>query len=212
MTYQYPNAVVMVFCKAPVAGQVKTRLDNALTPSQCVEVHTELSLKTLDLVTHSKLCPVQLWCSPSIEHTFFSSIATQYDIALRQQQGKDLGERMHHAFCSALKTYRPVLIIGCDCPSLTRPDLVAALTALTDGNDVVLAPAEDGGYVLIGLNQPRPELFDDIPWGTPQVLEKTRECITKYSFQHVEIKEQWDVDTPADLLRYYAFINNTAMC
>jgi uncharacterized protein len=212
MAYQYPNAVVMVFCKAPVAGQVKTRLDNALTPNQCVEVHTELSLKTLDLVTHSKLWPVQLWCSPSTEHVFFSSIATQYDIALRQQQGKDLGERMHYAFCSALKTYRHALIIGCDCPSLTQSDLVTALTALTDGNDVVLAPAEDGGYVLIGLNQPHPEPFDDIPWGTPQVLEKTRERITQYSFQHVEIKEQWDVDTPADLLRYYAFTNNTARC
>jgi uncharacterized protein len=212
MLYQYPNAVLMVFCKAPVAGQVKTRLGSALTPEQCVDVHTELSLRTLELATQSKLCPVQLWCSPSTEHAFFASMATQYNITPRQQQGKDLGERMHHAFCSALKTYRHALIIGCDCPSLMQSDLVAALTALTDGNDIVLAPAEDGGYVMIGLNQAHPEPFDDIPWGTPHVLKKTRERITQYNFQHVEIKEQWDVDTPADLLRYYAFINNTAMC
>jgi rSAM/selenodomain-associated transferase 1 len=204
MAYHYPNAVLMIFCKAPIAGHVKTRLSGALTPEQCVDVHTELSLRTLDLATQGKLCPVQLWCSPSIEHTFFSSIATRYNLLLKQQQGKHLGGRMHRAFCSVLNSYRHALIIGCDCPSLTRTDLLTALTALTEGNEIILAPAEDGGYVMIGLSQPHAELFDDIPWGTPQVLAKTRDRIKQHNFQHVEIKEQWDVDTPADLLRYYA--------
>jgi rSAM/selenodomain-associated transferase 1 len=205
--YQYPNAVLMIFCKAPVAGQVKTRLSSVLTPDQCVEVHTELSNRALQLATQSHLCPVQLWCSPSTEHPFFSSAATTYGLTLRQQLGNNLGERMHHAFCSALATYNHALIIGCDCPSLTESDLVAALTALTQGNEIVLATAEDGGYVLIGLNKLHPELFQGISWGTSQVLAQTRARIKQVNFQHVEIKEQWDVDTPADLLRYYAHIN-----
>ena len=201
--YRYPNAVLLVFCKAPVAGQVKTRLSNVLSAQQCADLHTELSLRTLELAVNSQLCPVQLWCSPTIEQDFFSLAATTYGISLAQQQGKDLGERMHHAFCSALVHYRHAVLIGCDCPSLTKSDLATALDALAIGNDIVLAPAEDGGYVLVGLNQPHPELFNGIAWGTSEVLAKTRELIQQHHWQSIELKEQWDVDTPTDLLRYY---------
>jgi uncharacterized protein len=193
----------MLFCKAPIAGQVKTRLSSALTPKQCVDVHIELSNRTLSLATQNNLCHVQLWCSPSIDDPFFSATAATYKLPLRQQQGANLGERMHHAFCSALQTYRQALIIGCDCPSLTELDLKAALSVLVQNKDIVLAPAEDGGYVLIGVNQPRPELFHDMPWGQPNLLTQTRALILQHNFKHGEIKQQWDVDTPADLLRYY---------
>ncbi|MGZ4982015.1 MAG: TIGR04282 family arsenosugar biosynthesis glycosyltransferase, partial [Methylobacter sp.] len=72
MTYQYPNDVLMIFCKAPVPGQVKTRLMPGLTAAQAAELHIELSTKTLQRATLSNLCPVQLWCTPSIDHIFFS--------------------------------------------------------------------------------------------------------------------------------------------
>lgn len=197
----------MIFCKAPIAGQVKTRLSSALTPKQCADVHIELSNRTLNLATQNNLCPVQLWCSPSIDDPFFSAAAATYKLPLLQQQGANLGARMHHAFCSALQTYRQALIIGCDCPSLTEPDVKAALTALSQNKGIVLAPAEDGGYVLIGLNQPQPELFHDMPWGEPNLLTQTRARILRHNLKYSEIKEQWDVDTPADLLRYYECIS-----
>jgi len=148
MAYKHPDAVIIVFCKAPIPNQVKTRLTRVLSPEQACDIHIELSLKTLQLVTQVKLCPVQLWCAPSIEHDFFSAVADTYPVTLWQQQGCDLGERMQHAFCSALKNYSRALLMGCDCPSLTSQDLEEALTALQQGDDVVLAPAEDGGYVL----------------------------------------------------------------
>lgn len=204
MTYQYPDTVLMIFCKAPVPGQVKTRLSPPLTAAQAAGIHIELSETTLKRATQDRLCPVQLWCAPSIDDDFFSASAAAYGLALRQQQGSDLGERMHRAFESALATYSHALLMGCDCPSLTGADLKQAVTALRQDHDLVLAPAEDGGYVMIGLNRPCPELFTDMPWGTSQVLEQTRARIKQLHFRHHELEEQWDVDTVEDLARYRA--------
>ena len=204
VTYKYPDAVLMIFCKAPVTGQVKTRLTTELSAEQAMQVHIELAQRTLQLATQHYLCPVQLWCAPTTDHAFFAESAQTYQVALLQQQGVDLGARMNNAFCRALNSYSSALIIGCDCPSLTEQDLEAALTALNQESQCVLAPAEDGGYVLIGLNQPQPELFDNMPWGTPQVLEQTRSRIKQAKLRHHELKQQWDLDTPEDLARYRA--------
>ncbi len=202
MTYQYPDAVLMIFCKAPVAGQVKTRLTPALSAQQAVDVHIELSTRTLRLATQSQLCPVELWCAPSTQHAFFTAVSASYPLVLRQQQGADLGARMLGAFCAAFELYDHALLMGCDCPSLSQGDLEDALKALSQNSDSVLAPAEDGGYVMIGLNQAQPELFVDMPWGTPQVLAQTRARISTLNLRHHELRQQWDVDTPEDLARY----------
>jgi uncharacterized protein len=206
MAYKYPDAVLMIFCKAPIAGQVKTRLTTDLTAEQALQVHIELTQRTLQLAIQSNLCPVQLWCTPSIDHAFFKASAQSYQIILRQQQGTDLGARMNNAFCRAFDSYSSALIIGCDCPSLTSQDLDAALIALHQENCCVLAPAEDGGYVLIGLNQPHPELFENMPWGTGLVYEQTRTRLKQYNLAHHTLKQQWDLDTPNDLARYRALV------
>lgn len=198
----------MIFCKAPVPGQVKTRLMPELTAEQAAEIHIELSVRTLELATQNNLCPVQLWCTPTTDQPFFMASAATYPLVLQQQQGIDLGERMHRAYCLVLSTYSHALLIGCDCPSLTERDLEEALTALNREKCCVLAPAEDGGYVLMGLNQPHPELFDNIPWGTARVLNETRARIKQFNLRYHELKEQWDLDMPKDLARYRA-LNST---
>lgn len=91
MAYQYPNAVIQVFCKAPVAGSVKTRLMPQLTAEQASEVHQQLTWRTLGLVNSANLCPVQLWCTPSIGHPFFAKAAEAYPLALLTQPSGDLG-------------------------------------------------------------------------------------------------------------------------
>lgn len=202
MKYTYPDSVLMIFCKAPVPGRVKTRLLPELTAEEAVKLHIELSVRTLKLAIRSSLCPVQLWCAPTTGHSFFTEAAAIYPLRLMQQRGRDLGERMHRAFRSALAHYSSAVLIGCDCPSLTEADLAEALRAVNRDCDAVLSPAEDGGYVLIGLNRPCNGLFDTMPWGTGDVLEQTRARIRQSGLRYRELKEQWDLDTIEDLLRY----------
>lgn len=202
MKYAYPDSVLMIFCKAPEPGRVKTRLIPELTAEQAAKLHLELSVGILELAVRSALCPIQLWCAPSAGHSFFTEAATTYPLRLKQQRGRDLGERMHRAFRSELAHYACAVLIGCDCPSLTAADLEEALEALNRDCDAVLSPAEDGGYVLIGLTRPCSDLFDAMPWGTAEVLDQTRQRICRSGLRCRELKEQWDVDTIEDLLRY----------
>jgi rSAM/selenodomain-associated transferase 1 len=201
--YLYPNAVLLIFCKAPIAGQVKTRLMPTLTAEQAAQLHIELSLSTLQRATQQALCPVQLWCTPSINHDFFIHAADKFSLTQHEQQGENLGERMNHALCMALKDYQRAVLIGCDCPSLTMQDLITAITALNEFT-AVFAPAEDGGYVLIGLNRPQPELFTDMPWSSEQLMNETRARCQQHGIRYRELAMQWDVDTADDLARYQA--------
>ncbi|WP_411727136.1 TIGR04282 family arsenosugar biosynthesis glycosyltransferase [Methyloglobulus sp.] len=200
--YAYPEAVIMLFCKAPIPGQMKTRLIPPLTGEEAAQLHCELAEKTLQTATQNQLCEVQLWCSPPIDHPFFTTLTQVYSVDRQLQQGTDLGERMHHAFSQALARFSSAIVIGCDCPSFTSDDLEQALSQLNQGKPCVLAPAEDGGYVLIGLNQPQPSLFDNMPWGTGQVLGLTRARLQSLNLSYHELNTQWDLDTVDDLRRY----------
>jgi len=97
-----------------------------------------------------------------------------------------------------------LLLIGTDCPALTVEHLTSAATALRNGNDAVFIPAEDGGYVLVGLRRPQPGLFEGIDWGTGKVMAQTRERLAALGLRWVEPATLWDVDRPADLCRLAA--------
>lgn len=200
--YLYPNATIIVFCKAPLPGQVKTRLLPTINAECATDIHIKLTHQTLNLVTSTNLCSVQLWCGSNIKHAFFATCVRKYDVSLHLQQGVDLGMRMQHAFANSLSKFKSALIIGCDCPSLTPSHLTSALTELNNTIDVVLAPTQDGGYALIGLNQNQPTLFARINWGGGEVLANTKNKIKKLKLAYYQLPEQWDVDTPKDLARY----------
>lgn len=202
MTTLFPGSVLLIFCKAPIAGQVKTRLQPELTSIQAAAAHRQLTRLTLDRAFQRPLCAVQLYCAPDTNHSFFEQCANDYPLLLSTQRGADLGERMLNAFRDALSQYRHALLIGCDCPSLTVDDLQQALTVLQNGQDAVIAPAEDGGYVLIGLNAPQPVLFEDMVWGNEKVMEETRLRARHASISLHELARQWDVDTAEDWARY----------
>jgi len=201
MSFQYPNAVIQIFCKAPETGKVKTRLMPELTANQAVEVHQKLTHQTLKWVTESKLCPVQLCCTPPLTHPFFIDICNTYQVTSALQSSGDLGARMNNAIISSLKQFNHAVIIGCDCVSLNQKELADTLEALTK-YDMVLAPAEDGGYCMIGMNKPQAEIFTDISWGTSHVLDETRKKIRSSSLTCLELETQWDVDDYSDYLRY----------
>jgi len=189
--------ILQIFAKAPELGKVKTRLIPKLGEQVATDVHKQLVKHCLK--QFSELFTIQLWCAPNQFHPFFQACQTEFDISLHCQQGADLGERMAYALNSASPA---AVLIGSDCPSLKPETIHDAFFALQD-NQVVLAPAEDGGYVLIGMQRRvLPTLFTNIPWGTSQVLTKTRERLHNLGVRWKELPTQWDVDYPEDVERW----------
>ncbi len=197
----YPNTVIQVFCKAPVPGAVKTRLQPELTPEQAADIHKQLTRLTLELICGAGLCHIQLWCSPDRHHPFFSELSNDYPVALHEQSAGDLGQRMDQAITAGLQAYQQTILIGCDCPSLTRSDFNTAINALNT-HDVVIAPTEDGGYSLIGLKHPMPDLFRDISWSSEKVLTQTRTKLQKARSSSFSLPTQWDIDHYSDYQRF----------
>lgn len=206
---EFPKARLLVFAKAPIPGQVKTRLAGRIGKRGAAELYKTMVRRTLRMLKEAQLAPVELWCAPDTKHGFFAACRRDYGIKLRVQRGSDLGRRMNHALSSALSECPYALLIGGDCVSLKAADLRFALTALTTGREAVLGPAEDGGYVLIGLRRPCPALFRGIAWGGAQVLTATRQRLRQAGLDWVELESRWDVDRPADVRRLKHWIPRT---
>jgi hypothetical protein len=190
---------VAVFAKAPAAGAVKTRLVPVLGETGAAALHAGLVRHALATARRSATA-VELWCSPDESHPFFERCAAQFGAELLRQQGGDLGARMRHAFERALGAGSRLVLIGSDCPALTPAHLAQAHAALLD-HDAALAPAEDGGYVLIGLARPLPALFEGIDWGSAAVMGQTRARLAERRVRWKELPTLWDVDRPADYER-----------
>ena len=120
---------------------------------------------------------------------------------LNPQTGTNLGERMSNAFTEALQSSKYALIIGTDCPALTVKHLNQTFEKLNTDFDVVIGPAEDGGYVLIGVRKANKVLFENINWGTEQVFEQTMFNLSMLKWKSYLLDELWDIDTPEDLHR-----------
>jgi rSAM/selenodomain-associated transferase 1 len=186
-----------VLAKAPVPGFAKTRLIPAIGADAAAMLQERLTEKTVQTALAARLGPVTLWCAPEVTHASFRALAGRHSLALARQPDGDLGARMLAAFEAA---HGPALVIGTDCPVLTLVHLRAAAEALTRA-DVVLIPAEDGGYVLIGMAAPHPALFAGMSWGTPTVLAETRARIAAQGLETIELAPLWDLDCEADLAR-----------
>jgi rSAM/selenodomain-associated transferase 1 len=189
---------IAVLAKAPVPGLAKTRLIPAIGAHAAATLQERLTEQAVETALAARTGPVTLWCALDATHASFQSLAARFPIKLARQPDGDLGARM----LAALETSGdPTLVIGTDCPARGAAHLRAAAEALRDGSDVVLIPAEDGGYVLIGTRAPQPELFRDVSWGTPTVLSETRKRIAALKLRAVELGPLWDVDTESDLAR-----------
>lgn len=194
---------VAVFAKAPVAGAVKTRLAGVLGAEGAARLHAELVRHALAAACESGLGAVELWCAPDDRHSFFSQCAADFSVALKVQPEGHLGERMAHAFAESHRDDDALLVIGADCPSLDANTLRDAARALRTC-DAVFAPAEDGGYVLVGLARPLPRIFEDIAWGGSAVMARTRERLAECGASFHELATLWDVDRPEDYARLQA--------
>ncbi len=216
------QSALVVFAKAPVPGEVKTRLCPPLTPDEAATLHGTFVLDVLEQTRlaanpsgrvpkpppaprTSHLAPSlfdrYLACSPASDHVFFKVMEERQAVRLLDQVGPDLGARMVHAFETLFaRGYHRILIIGTDAPTLPLSTYHDAFSLLA-AHDVVLGPALDGGYYLIGLKQPAPELFAEIPWSTDQVLALTQRKAAELGLTVGLLKEWRDIDTLPDLQR-----------
>ncbi len=202
------NCRVLVFAKAPVPGRVKTRLVPALGEDGAAQLHRELVERTLETASMAGLGAIELCCAPDTSDAFFSACAKRYGLRLRAQGEGDLGMCMARALTRALASGTPGLLIGCDCPVLTPAYLREAAAALAGGADAVFGPAEDGGYVLVGLaRMPTARLFENISWGTASVMQETRARLGQLGWRWRELATLWDVDRPEDLPRLHRLPN-----
>lgn len=201
MTKKYPNSCIIVFAREPRLGEVKTRLANVIGRQKSLALYEAMLHRLGTLLQRCNLAKWDLWVTSNSSHKSFISICNLKDIYI--QNGVDLGQKMSNAIINTLarKEVESVLVIGTDCPALDTDYLDSALQALEMGNEVVLGPAEDGGYVLIGARRCIPELFFAIPWGTNKVLAETVQRLDAQGLPYKLLQTLWDVDRVDDLNR-----------
>jgi rSAM/selenodomain-associated transferase 1 len=190
---------LIIFLKAPRPGQVKTRLAKTIGADAACAAYRQLIETVLNRVSslpgvHLRYAPddafaeIQPWLRPGWK-------------AAAQGLG-DLGERLHAAFVETFnRGAERVVVIGSDCPGVSARDIETAWAALK-GNDVVIGPATDGGYWLIGLRELQPALFKEMAWSTKTVFQETVKRCKTAGLSVKLLRELADVDTEADWLAY----------
>jgi uncharacterized protein len=184
---------LVLFARYPAAGAAKTRLIPALGPQGAADVHRKLTERTLAVLKATGF-PVELHYTGAEAAAFRNWLGDQFAL-VRQAEG-DLSDRLLAALHPA-----PVIFFGADTPDLAAQHLAHAIAAL-ESNAVVLGPADDGGYYLIGMQQPMPHLLTDMPWSTEEVLPETLRRLAAQGVEPVLLETLHDCDRPEDLLRW----------
>jgi len=201
------RACLIVFAKTPVRGKVKTRMRPFLSEEDCLRLHCLLlrlwmgRLRDWDLGQMHKA----LFLTPvgAGRHDPDLVLDAPPGVIVETQQGSDLGDRLSHAFNHKWNEgFRKIVFIGTDSPALRREDLHAAFKGL-DESEVVLGPATDGGYYLIGFSARLPVLFSRISWGTSQVFRETVQLLETNAIRWQCLRESFDLDTFEDLVTFH---------
>ncbi len=186
-----PEPRLTIFARYPEPGKAKTRLIPALGEEGAARVYARMLGATLETARQSGL-PAELRITGGSREAF--AALSGGGIAIAEQGEGDLGERL-------TRIAAPAIVIGSDAPGLT-PDLLREARDLLEEFEVVIGPATDGGYYLIGFSQPIPFAFESIPWSTPTVLSETLERLAAQGIEPALLPVLTDVDTPEDLAQW----------
>lgn len=192
---------VIIFARAPEAGRVKTRLAADVGAAAALDIYRWLGSRTLETVRAAPPCEVEVRYTPedgrdAVERWLGTGLI------MHPQVGDDLGSRMHAAIADAIvEGAEEVIVVGTDCPGIDAVLIERAFDALGDA-DVVLGPALDGGYYLIGVRAAHEVVFDGIPWSSPDTLARTIDAATRAGLRTSLLTEHADVDTIDDWRRW----------
>ena len=187
--------------KAPELGKVKTRLAKSLGDEKALKIYEKLLNYTL------REANCALWETSIHFSGKPSESLNTYDFGIATQSGDELGERMEHSFQKEFSAgANRVVMIGADCAGLTLGHIERAFGMLKL-HDLVIGPANDGGYYLIAMNEPHSEVLKNVPWSTEHVLEITKELAEQNHLSVGLLEELTDIDTEADLVNHQWLIN-----
>ncbi|MBA53336.1 MAG: hypothetical protein CMK89_02670 [Pseudomonadales bacterium] len=189
--------LIQIFAKAPLAGKVKTRLAKDKGDEFALQIHHRLCETVVNMALDARVAEVEVWTTSDEACSYFESMG----VACYVQQGQHLGTRMDFALRHGLARHHKVVLIGADAPSIDGQYLADAFRAL-EKSSVVIGPAMDGGYVLVGATEPVSFLFREMPWGTPEVMGFTLERLFTAGVGFHVLSDRWDIDTLDDLKRH----------
>ncbi|MBU0676006.1 MAG: TIGR04282 family arsenosugar biosynthesis glycosyltransferase [Proteobacteria bacterium] len=204
MNHSVEKRLLVVVAKEPVAGKVKTRLSPAFTPEEAANLYQCMIADRLREISGLANIDLAIAYTPSnAKATFIPLASTGFD--LFAQRGKDIGERLHNIFIDAFAAgYGAVSIVDSDSPDLPKSIILESFRLIqTNGTEVVFGPCHDGGYYLVGMQKPHPELFENIPWSTSAVLEVTLAKAGTLGFKATFLPYWNDLDTFDDLVVFY---------
>jgi rSAM/selenodomain-associated transferase 1 len=189
---------IVIFAKAPIPGFCKTRLIGALGEEGAAALAAKMLCRTVKVAMRADLGPVELCVAPEPEHVTLRALDVPPEVVWSRQAEGDLGARMASAVLRTLARDENVLCIGTDCLELEVKHLQEAARAVRQ-NPVVIAPALDGGYVLLGLSQFDASIFQDMVWGTDRVFQETMHRIERLGWRVTQLETLRDIDEPGDL-------------
>ena len=193
---------LVIMTKVPAAGMSKTRLVPPLSFADAAGLARALLLDQLQNVAHFTAARLYVAFAPGDMADEMRALAPA-EFRLFPQRGSDLGERMANAFADLINAgFKRVVLIGSDLPPIALEIFTEAFESLTRASpSVVLGPSADGGYYLVGLNEPLPAIFDGITWSHPDVLERTRDRLFALRIPYKLLPSCYDIDTIDDLRR-----------
>lgn len=187
----HSKRALIVFVKAPIQGEVKTRIAKSTSEAIATEIYKSLLDYTFSVCEKLDELDVFIFSNKPFKHN------QVYNLHL--QKGRDLGDKMHNAFEEiSNRGYKKLVLIGSDCLEMNDRTILSAFDAL-DRFDVVVNPVEDGGYCLLGLNQPNGNLFSGVNWSTSLVHQQTIQKVQSERLTFVELPVKRDVDYWEDL-------------
>ena len=193
MTYK---TALIIFIKNPVPGKAKTRLAEWMGEEEALAIYRDLLVHTRKITDH-------LNCSKFLYYSDYMDDNDEWDnetyLKRLQLQTDNLGQRMQDAFTAVFtEGFGKVVIIGSDSMELTE-QLIREAFIILDGQDMVIGPAKDGGYYLLGMKKMHPDLFLNKKWSSPTVFKDTLDNIHRLKITYKQLPVLSDVDRPEDI-------------
>ena len=191
--------MLLIFLKYPEPGKVKTRLTQYIGKEKAAHIYSVMAETIIHHVSKSTEYKAIIFFDPPERKTDVKNWLPNNDCKFLPQEGNSLGERMANAFSKAFSLgAEKAVIIGTDCIDISN-DLISVAFATLDITDVILGPAEDGGYYLLGLKKLIPEIFNNIDWSTNRVLNQTLKTLREKGLRFQLLQTLKDIDTANDL-------------